>query len=438
MGIMVPAIRAKMGATEYFQAVLTAEELAKTVHAAMDFREFDNFMEAERMQRTMSESRVEQEIVPYLCKSPDRFFGSIIVLVYEEKSFKFTSWKDAGLESRFRATSEMVSMSGFLEIEGGKLFALDGQHRLHALRTVLSGSGLMKHTKKPIEGEFKNDVKNDQLSVIFIRYTTTEKARRIFNKVNRYAKPTTSSTNILTSEDDGYSIIARCLVGVDDPDKFGGKNLRPLQSPFPKRPIVLFEGAQIRTGSDKLTTLQLVYDTGKIICQATDQPNMEEKKQIVRPPDEILAEAYDVCADWWETVITGIPLLSKVRANPHLIPGRQKADEAGSMMFRPKSLEVIFAGLAEAHVKSRLSIKTLVERASKANWTLSSGIWMGIMAGENGKMITKRVPLATRVMTYLLIGDRIGVTARESLAADYKDAKNESGYRANPLPNIEH
>ena len=69
MGIMVPAIRAKMGATEYFQAVLTAEELAKTVHAAMDFREFDNFMEAERMQRAMSESRVEQEIVPYLCKS---------------------------------------------------------------------------------------------------------------------------------------------------------------------------------------------------------------------------------------------------------------------------------------------------------------------------------------------------------------------------------
>ena len=67
MGIMVPAIRAKMGATEYFQAVLTAEELAKTVHAAMDFREFDNFMEAERMQRAMSETRVEQEIVPYLC-----------------------------------------------------------------------------------------------------------------------------------------------------------------------------------------------------------------------------------------------------------------------------------------------------------------------------------------------------------------------------------
>jgi hypothetical protein len=154
---------------------------------------------------------------------------------------------------------------------------------------------------------------------------------------------------------------------------------------------------------------------------------MEEKKQIVRPPDEILAEAYDVCADWWETVITGMPLLNKVRNNPHLIPGRQKADEAGSMLFRPKSLEVVFAGLAEAHIKSRLSIKTLVERASKANLTLSSGVWMGIMAGEKGKM-----------MTYLLIGDRMGVSARETLAADYKEAKNESGYRANPLPHIEH
>jgi len=47
----VASIKAKMGSTSYFQAVMTAAELASTVRTAMDFAEFDNFMEHEKMQR---------------------------------------------------------------------------------------------------------------------------------------------------------------------------------------------------------------------------------------------------------------------------------------------------------------------------------------------------------------------------------------------------
>ena len=87
----VAAIKAKMGSTAYFQAVMTATELASTVRAAMDFDEFQNFMEHEKMQRKINEERVEREIVPYLTNSADRFFGSIIVLVYEPDGFEFES-----------------------------------------------------------------------------------------------------------------------------------------------------------------------------------------------------------------------------------------------------------------------------------------------------------------------------------------------------------
>jgi DNA sulfur modification protein DndB len=87
----VPAIRGQMGSTVYYQAVMRADELAATVNAAMDFKEFDSFMAHERMQRALSEERVEEQIVPYLTRSEDRFFGSIIVLVYQPAQFVFES-----------------------------------------------------------------------------------------------------------------------------------------------------------------------------------------------------------------------------------------------------------------------------------------------------------------------------------------------------------
>ena len=93
----VPAIAGRMGSTEYYQAVMRADELAATVRAAMDFKEFDTFMASERMQRKLSEERVEAQIVPYLTNSEDRFFGSIIVLAFEPKEFFFEPLKDFGI-----------------------------------------------------------------------------------------------------------------------------------------------------------------------------------------------------------------------------------------------------------------------------------------------------------------------------------------------------
>lgn len=65
----IPAIAGHMGSTKYYQAVMRADELVATVHAAMDFPEFENLMAHEQMQRKLSEERVERMIVPYLTNS---------------------------------------------------------------------------------------------------------------------------------------------------------------------------------------------------------------------------------------------------------------------------------------------------------------------------------------------------------------------------------
>ena len=44
---------------------------------------------------------------------------------------------------------------------------------------------------------------------ILIEHEVNMKTRRVFNVVNRYAKQISRGDQIITSEDDGYAIVAR-------------------------------------------------------------------------------------------------------------------------------------------------------------------------------------------------------------------------------------
>lgn len=432
--IIVPAIQAQMGSTSYFQAVLRADELARSVQAAMDFTEFESFMESEKMQRAMNERRVEEQIVPYLCRSPDRFFGSVIVLAYRTELFEFTPWKTFQQGSIPAAMKDVSNRSGVLEISGGQLFALDGQHRLHALRTVVSGADTTNHTKARIEGPYRNDVVSDEISVIFIPFESTVKARRIFNKVNRYAKPTSHSTNILTSEDDGYAILTRCLVGVDDPDKFGGRDIRPLDIREGKKHLIDFEKLTLSTQSPMLSTLQTIYTTVRTICEATGQPDLDEKRNVVRPSDAVLAQAYNVCAEWWECLMTEFKPFKGLREYPRRIEGARHMDEEYSLVFRPKGQEVFLKGLASAHRRTGRSISELCKVAERSPLKLNSPTWIGIMSGMNGKMITKHAKLAEDLVLYSLAGSTFSELEKSSLRDAFRQAKYDGGYETEPLP----
>jgi DNA sulfur modification protein DndB len=424
-----------MGSSRYYQAVMSAQELAATVRAAMDFEEFDSFMAHERMQRKLSEERVEQEIVPYLTNSSDRFFGSIIVLVYRPEKFDFESLHDLKSSTFSGPYAPLNSRLGALTIDGGKLFALDGQHRLHALRTITSGANRTPVLNLPIAGPFKNEVASDELSVIFLEFDSVEKARRIFNKVNRYAKPTSTSTNILTSEDDGYAIITRCLIGQDDPDKFDASSPPPIPTKFRNSKDVLqLEGTTLRQNSQCLTTLQVVYDSVQEICKATKQPSLDERKTIVRPSDAILREAYEECAKWWHCLVDEFEPFIRSFRMPDFVSQDRMSDGKYSVALRPKGTEVLIGGALIAHEVTGLTPSTLIQRLNKINMQLSGDMWSGILGGANGKIIQRHIPLAKMLVAYQLVGDKIGARRFQKLEEDYKTAKLESGIRVRVVP----
>jgi DNA sulfur modification protein DndB len=336
----------------------------------------------------------------------------------------------------FKGTySGLNSRLGALTITGGKLFALDGQHRLHALRTITSGVAKSPILNLPIEGPFKNEVGNDELSVIFLEFESIEKARRIFNKVNRYAKPTTTSTNILTSEDDGYAIITRCLMGSDDPQKFDAISEPPIPSLFSNGKQVLeIEGVTLKQNSPSLTTLQVVYDSVQEICKATQQPTLDERKTIVRPTEDVLREAYEQCAKWWQTLIDEFQPFTRAFRMPNFITEDRHFDEKFSVAYRPKGLEAIIGGLLIAEQCSRLAPSTLVQRANKLNMQLSADMWKGILGGGNGKIIIKHMPLAKMLIAYQLVGDQIGARRFAKLEEDYKAVKAANGINVRVVP----
>ena len=438
----VPAIRGKMGTTDYFQAVMTAQALAAVARPAQDFELFEDFEPDAKMQRELSEQRVESQIVPYLINSADRFFGSIIVLVYEPDVFEFTPFSThrgySELNAAYRSAAEML---GTLTISSGTgtLFALDGQHRLHALRVVTQGGAATPLLNIPLDGEYTNDIANDQLSVIFLKYQSIRHARRIFNKVNRHAKPTSRQTNILTSEDDGEMIVTRCLCGFGDPSDFDSDKNGPIPRKLSNgHPTVRVDKDQLSNSSKEILTLDTVYAAVQSVLSATKHAPISEQKTVVRPQDSLLRSAFEVNVEWWEALIDNFqPLTRAIELPNRASDWRHNPDHGYSLALRPFTIQVIFEAMRIAHSKTGLAPEEACKRLSKLDWSMSNQIWRGILVGgwERLKMISSRKKIASELLAYMLLGtESYGELSADTLFTSYRDAQLEYGIQRRKLP----
>src|SRR4051812_39589072 len=326
MSYTFPALRGRMGSTEYYQATVKARELAAVAMTAAELPEWTTWSVFERFQRELAQKRVEKEIVPYLVRTKDRFFNALIVLVFEPDSFEFESLSDKapGLP---RAYTQAAEQMGFLTIDGGSLVVLDGQHRLAALRGVTTAG-------PELTGEFVDAVADDELSVIFIPHESFEKTRRIFNKVNRYAKPTSPTDNIITSEDDGSAIVTRWLVEPAPP-----LNMRKPQPPLNAldstgEPIVEWRQQTLRPDARKFTTLPPLHQMTQIILTADGITGFDEKHMVNRPSDRQLKRAYIFVAEWWHQVLHHFTPFRRALARPATLPDMRGYQAEYSLLFR--------------------------------------------------------------------------------------------------------
>lgn len=393
-----PAIVGQMGSTRFYETTMTAHELAASVRAA---RETDDWASAsidERIQRDVNVTRVKNTIVPYLANHPDRFFGSFIILA---KSDSLTFEPLTKLVGELPAAyANAVENVGFLTMSGkGELVALDGQHRLLALREVITNAAEL--------GAMAPKVGDDELCVLIIEYEDAVKTRRIFNKVNRNAKPTGKSDNIITSEDDGFAIVARRLL---DPDVDGPLASRDLDTG--RWEIVEWAQNTLGRSSDKLTTISAVYEIVQDVLSSRGYRDFSEKENPVAPPEAVLVEATELAGDWFRVLLSMSVYADAIDA-PGTIPAiRFSATDPRSLLLRPAGQIAMARGVVRAQElakdTSASGLKSIVDRVASINWSASpSNYWRDVLVKPDGRMIARKeaYELAADLTAYLVTPD---------------------------------
>lgn len=418
MAYTFAALRGRMGSTDYYLATVKARELAAVAMMAAELPEWTTWSVFERFQRELAQKRVEKDIVPYLVRTKDRFFNALIVLVFEPAEFEFESLSETArhLPHAYKGAAEQM---GFLTIEGGSLVVLDGQHRLGALRGVLTAG-------PELIGEYVDQVAVDELSVLFIAHESFEKTRRIFNKVNRYAKPTSPTDNIITSEDDGSAIVTRWLVeesaplGLADPQP-------PLNaSDGTGEPIVEWRQQSLKPESRKFTTLSALYQMTLIVLSVDGLAGFDEKHMVNRPSDEQLAHAYTVVANWWQSVLTHFTPYRRALKLPSMLPDLRAYQAEYSLLFRPIG-QIAFTHALVGAVRLGRSLEAALELAEDQGWSAADPLFTGTVVYANGHMATSEfsIKLAGRLGTYLLAGDLMSDEEVQRLQMEMIEAKGD-------------
>ncbi|WP_082944231.1 DGQHR domain-containing protein [Mycolicibacterium elephantis] len=421
MGYTFAALRGRMGSTDYYQASVKARELAAVAIMAAELPQWTSWSVFERFQRELAQKRVEKEIVPYLVRTKDRFFNSLIVLVFGPEVFEFESLAETvpGLPRAYKGVAEQM---GFLTIEGGNLVVLDGQHRLAALRGVTTAG-------PEVTGDFVDAVAEDELSVLFIPHESFEKTRRIFNKVNRYAKPTSPTDNIITSEDDGSAIVTRWLVE-DEPPLGLAEPRPPLNaSDGYGEPIVEWRQQTLRPDAQKFTTLSALYQMTQSILSADGITGFDEKHMVNRPTDRQLARAYTFVARWWHTVLTNFTPYRRSLKRPSLIPDFREYRAEYSLLFRPIGQIAFMNALVGAAQLGR-DLEDSLETVEDNGWSASDSLFIDTVVYANGRMATSEhaIRLAGRLGTYLLAWDLMSPKEIDRLEADLREAKGDPDF----------
>lgn len=416
MPITRPCIVGRMGTTTYYETTMTARELTNSVRPARETDDWASASIEERIQRDVNMGRIRQTIVPYLAQHPDRFFGSFIVLV-EPGAIEFEKLTDLDIKlpAAYRRASDNI---GFLTIDKGELIALDGQHRLLSFREVITGGAQL--------GPFTGVVGDDEVCVLFIEFESAQKTRRIFNKVNRHAKPTGRSDNIIMSEDDGFAIIARRLLD------------RDLEAPLAAREIdgvaqelVNWTSNTLSHTSTRLTTISAVYETVTDILTFEGFRGFSEKENPVAPDDQTLATAYDVAASLWEQLLELDALKNALADLGSVANVRFSNTHRHTLLLRPVGQVALVKGLVLAVERSKgtLTLSEAIRRANRVDWSASgTSIWRDSIVRPDGRMVARReaYDLAARLLAHLIADEFMSEEERKALWQDWNQARGRN------------
>ena len=330
----------------------------------------------EKFQREISFKRVRDEIAPYFAADPDRFSGSLVLAVINDEQMVFEPLPNLGGSSSRHVVPQLYQSAahnmGFLTLEGTEIFVpLDGQHRTKAFKFAIEG---IDERNRPIPGIKSNlDLAKDQVSVILIRFDS-ERARRIFNKLNRYAKPTVKGDNLITDDDDALAIITRELIRED-----GVIDSR----------LVRIRGNTLTNNAPEFTTLATFYDSNVAIALNLGLVGTGKPQQMPEDQRELTKEQTQ---ERWELLLNKVDLWAKAVSDPSANGDNtriQIRDE--TLLGKPVGQLSLIRGFLMMRERCvGVSEDALCERLNRINWGVNEPMWHSVLMNPNGRVMSGR------------------------------------------------
>lgn len=420
----IGCIKAQMGNTPYYIGKMSAGELIDNVGIAKELPEWPDMSADEKMQREFDIKRVIEEMVPYVVEDPDRFFGSLIIDIY-------SGYEDIVYESAVEAVPSLPAAyrvpmrdMGFLTLPGKeRLIALDGQHRLLALRIAIRGimgvPGGVKLTSSFNKLAPHPELANEEISVIFVEHTDTQKIRKIFNKINKYAKQTSRGDNIITSDDDIYAVISRKLIS-------DGETLGPING----IDLVNWKSNTLSTRSKQLTTLSALYTISATLLKD------DKYSTMVLPDDSEVEDAYTKVTNFWTGLLSGLSVYQQyIQLTNADKPVSDLRDD--NLLLKPVT-QMALAHVANVARQKKQEWTDVVQRLNKINWSMDNEVWYNILVipATKKKVITGKeaIRAAGLVIAYMVLGDAMSATETSEVREIVMNATNGEG----DLPEIIH
>ncbi len=264
MATYVPAMRARIGVTEYFVSVMTLGEAARMIDYAEEVDGWTSETPPElKMQRKLNNQRVEKEMVPYLVANDDHFYSALTVEVRTMRR---------GCEAlNFEATAQFPGGIDFgqLTLDGTEsLYALDGQHRLKSIEVAIR--------QRP-------ELAGEHIALILVPFDDISKSQTLFSDLNRNAKAPSKSISLLFAHRDPHARIAKRVCD---------------QAPLLRGRMNL-ESTSLSTNARQFMTLSTLYEMVRtLIGDLADDITVEEEERLASDVVEVIDCLTDAIPAW--------------------------------------------------------------------------------------------------------------------------------------------
>ena len=248
---------------------------------------------------------------------------------------------------------------------------LDGQHRAKAFKFAIDGAD---DNNRPIAGVKANqDLAKEQVTVILVRFNT-ERARKIFNKINRYARRTSTADNLITDDDDAIAVITRELLGNE--------------GVIPSR-LVRIGANNLTNNAPEFTTLKTFYECNLSIVNGLGLVGEGKPQQMPEDQRELVVEQM---RPLW------VRLLSRVNLWKSTLEDSSEKGDATRIKIRKETLLGKPIGqlcLVRGYLLMRercigVSEDTLCDRLNLIDWGVENPVWLGVLMRSTGNVMFGR------------------------------------------------